>query len=96
MPNLIGMSVEHAQARLKQVRFAREDLVRVAWVDSLGCRRLMVCRTEPAPLERAGVNSEQVVFAGRDPDAKTVSPDDGGRPPAAVDPKPAQPKLTPN
>jgi hypothetical protein len=80
MPTLVGMSVEQARARLKQVGFPREDLVRVLWVDEPGCRPLTVCRTQPAPLERAGVNSEQVVFAGRDPDAKVSSPE--GRRPA--------------
>jgi beta-lactam-binding protein with PASTA domain len=70
MPTLIGMTVEQARARLKQVGFSREDLVRVTWIDEPGCRPLTVCRTQPARLERAGVNSEQVLFAGRDPDAK--------------------------
>jgi hypothetical protein len=99
MPTLVGMSVEQARARLKQVGFPREDLVRVAWVDEPGCRPLTVCRTQPAPLERASVNNEQVMFAGRDPDAKTSSAEVAGQPPTAVDPKqpplkqPAQPNV---
>lgn len=91
MPTLVGMSVEQARARLKQAGFPREDLVRVLWVDESGCRPLTVCHTQPAPLERAGVNSEQVVFAGRDPEANASSPDVAG-PPSTVDPKPEQPK----
>jgi hypothetical protein len=67
------MTVEQARARLKQVGFPREDLVRVTWIDEPRYRPLTVCRTQPAPLERAGVNSEQVLFAGRDPDAEVSS-----------------------
>ena len=92
MPTLVGMSVEQARARLKQVGFSREDLVRVTWLDEPGCRPLTVCRTHPSPLERAGVNSEQVVFAGRDPDAKAGSSEVAGQPPTPADPKQAPPK----
>lgn len=92
MPTLVGLSVVQAQARLKQIGFPREDLVRVVWVDEPGCQPLTVCRTQPTPLERAGVNSEQVVFAGRDPDAKASSSNVTDRPPSHVDPNPAPPK----
>jgi hypothetical protein len=92
MPTLVGRSVEQARARLKQVGFPREDLVRVVWVDEPGCRPLTVCRTEPAPLERAGVNSQQVVLAGRDPDAKPSSPEVAGQPPTTAAPNQAAPK----
>lgn len=47
---------------------------------------------EPAPLERAGVNSEQGLFAGRDPDAKVSSLEVAGQLAIAVDPKQAPPK----
>lgn len=86
MPTLVGMSVAQARARLKQVGFPREDLVRVVWVDEPGCRPLTVCRTQPTPLERVGVTSEQVVFAGRDPDAKAGSSNMTDHPSSSVDP----------
>jgi beta-lactam-binding protein with PASTA domain len=86
MPALIGMSVEQAQARLQEVGLARGAGVRVMWVDEPGCRPRTVCRTEPAPLERAAVSRPQVVFAGRDPEAKPSAPAEADPPPAPASP----------
>lgn len=73
LPNLVGVPLEQARARLKQAGFVRDDLVRVAWVDEPGCQPLTVCRTQPA-WGRASVNSDQVLIVARDPSATPGAP----------------------
>ena len=103
MPNVIGMSLEHARAVLQRVGFTREDRLSMVWVDEPGCTPLTVCRTYPPPMERAGLSSSKFIYAGRDPDAKPkvekpAEPDRASEPtPPATTPErgPSEPQPEP-
>lgn len=86
MPNSVGMPLEQARAELRRIGFTREDRVQLRWVDEAGCKPLTVCRTYPDALQRAGVHSDKVIYAGRDPNAKPPEPK----------PEPAPPTPTPS
>ncbi|MEJ7599425.1 MAG: hypothetical protein WKG01_16075 [Kofleriaceae bacterium] len=92
MPMIVGMPVEQARGELRRVGFGRDDRVFLHWVDEPGCRPLTVCRTYPAPLERAGANSDKLVYAGRDATAKPPDPTPAPDPARLDAPKPDAPK----
>jgi hypothetical protein len=91
MPNVINKSVEEARAELKRVGFSREDRVLLQWVDETSCKPRIVCRTYPEPMERVGMSSGKVIYAGRDPNA-TSKPVEPATP---TTPKPDAPKSEP-
>jgi hypothetical protein len=93
MPDLIGKSIDQARAEMKRVGFSREDSVQLQWVDEPGCKPLIVCRTYPDPMQRAGLSSGKIVFAGRDPNAAVAKPAES--PPEPAKPGPAKPDPAP-
>ena len=104
MPNVIGKHVEQARAEMKRVGFSREDRVRLQWVDEPSCQPLIVCRTYPEPMQRAGVSSDKIVFVGRDPSASKpaepttpdrAKPDPKREPAEQAPPTPDAPKPEP-
>jgi hypothetical protein len=91
MPNVINKNVEEARAELKRVGFSRDDRVLLQLVDDPSCKPLIVCRTYPEPMQPAGVSSDKIVFAGRDPNASSKPVE----PIAPTAPKPDAPKSEP-
>ena len=99
MPNLVGMPVEQARAEMKRVGFERDDRVFLQRVDEPGCKPRTVCRTNPDSMSRAGINSDKIVYVGRElepsPRATVSTPAtaDASKPeattPAATPPEPA-------
>lgn len=92
MPALVGKKVEDARATMQKVGFTRDDRVAIQWVDEPGCAPLTVCKTYPEALQRVGIASSKLIYAGRDPNAKPVEPtpppDAERSPPAASSSEP--------
>jgi beta-lactam-binding protein with PASTA domain len=78
MPKLVGKSLDQARTEMQRVGFVRNGRVHVAFVDEPGCAPMMVCRTNPDALVRAGVNSVMTFYVGRDPNANER--DNAGQP----------------
>ncbi len=92
MPPIVGMSLDDARATMRKVGYTHEDRVGVVWVDEPGCKPLTVCHTIPDAYTRSGLNSDRLVYVGRDPNAKP--PPDAPRDKDAA--APDQPKPAPS
>jgi hypothetical protein len=65
MPDLAGMPLATARARLRALGFAKEPLI--SFVQEPGCRPNVVCRSSPDPLSRADTSSDKVLVVGQTP-----------------------------
>jgi beta-lactam-binding protein with PASTA domain len=74
MPNLIGKTYEQALAEMRHAGFTQDDRLRHGWADETTCRPLVVCRQYPEATERAGINSDKIIYVGQDPNAKKRTP----------------------
>lgn len=72
MPDLAGVPVETARARLRAAGFAKEPLI--SYVVEAGCRPNVVCRTTPEPLSRADSSSDKVLVVGQPPERVSNQP----------------------
>jgi len=84
MPNLIGLGVEQARAKMKRVGFHRDKRIYIEWVDKAGCKPLTVCETYPSAMTRIGLESDKIISVGRDPNAPP--PPTPPTPPTPLDP----------
>ena len=66
MPPIVGMTLEDARAAMRKVGYTRDDRIALVWVDEPSCKPLTVCDTIPEAFARSGLNSDRVVYVGRD------------------------------
>ncbi|HME90964.1 MAG TPA: PASTA domain-containing protein [Myxococcaceae bacterium] len=64
MPEVVGIEVEEARRALEAAGFNEQDRVRLKYVTEAGCQPSRICRTYPGALERAGQNSDKILFVG--------------------------------
>ena len=89
MPNLGGVPLETAKAKLRALGFTAKEPV-ISYVQEPGCRPNIVCRTSPDALTRTDGTSDKVLVVGK-PDV--VFESTGPKPPPP--PPPATPTTTP-
>jgi beta-lactam-binding protein with PASTA domain len=68
MPDLTGVDVEVAKAKLRELGFTSKD-VRISFTDE--CAPNLVCKTYPEKLTRTDNTSDKVFYVGRAPDRPT-------------------------
>jgi hypothetical protein len=99
MPDLVGIELEAAKAKIRALGFASKD-VKITYADD--CKPNIVCKTYPDAMKRTDTTSDKLFYIGRPPaDATPPKPGDPkpGDPkpgdPKPGDPKPGDPKATP-
>ncbi len=90
MPDLAGVPVETARARLREAGFAKEP--QISYVVEAGCRPNVVCRTWPEPFVRADSASNKELIVGQPPgrvsNQPSATPVPAPAPPPAPTPEP--------
>lgn len=74
LPDLVGVHVDRAKARLKELGFVTKE-VKITYSDDPSCKPNIVCKTIPEGLSRTDTTSDKLFYVGRPPEPpKPVTP----------------------
>ncbi len=64
MPNLAGKTFDEAVAEMKKLGFS-DTRIKQTTAEDAGCAAGVVCKSYPEALQRAGINSDTVLYVGK-------------------------------
>lgn len=95
LPNVIGLSLDQAYAKLRAAGFTTMDVFHIRSVDQASCKPNIVCEMYPDPMTRADNSSDKMLTVGAleqqtDPGQPPVQGNSKGPPPASAQTLPAK------